>query len=213
MLLEAALPLLRARSLQLDIVGDGPLMPELRRMAEDAAPDAVKFHGWLDHGQIQSVLSHAHILGFPSIREFGGGVVLEAMALGVVPVVADYGGPGEIVMEETGFKLRVVPRPALVNALRSLLETIVERRDGLPGMAQRGHDLVTSHFSWQAKAAQVRRVQRLGSGTRIGEARVRLSRGRDRPPKGRWPRSVVTSPDMLRISRASSTSIREIQRL
>jgi glycosyltransferase involved in cell wall biosynthesis len=38
-------------------------------------------------------LGAADLLVFPSVHEFGGGVVFEALAMGALPVVADFGGP------------------------------------------------------------------------------------------------------------------------
>ena len=94
MLVEAAAPLLKDGRMTLDMIGDGPMMPEVRALVDRLGiADAVTFHGWIDHKAVQDIAVKAHLLTFPSIREFGGGVVLEAMALASWPVVVDYGGP------------------------------------------------------------------------------------------------------------------------
>ncbi len=81
MLLEAASPLLRSGEVHLDIAGDGPLMPVLREAIErERLSGAVTVHGWVPHHQVQDVLCSSHLLALPSVREFGGGVVLEAMS-------------------------------------------------------------------------------------------------------------------------------------
>jgi glycosyltransferase involved in cell wall biosynthesis len=62
--------------------------PRLRATARAEGLSAgVEFPGWVGHGELQDRLIRADILGFPSVREFGGAVVVEAMALGLVPVV------------------------------------------------------------------------------------------------------------------------------
>jgi glycosyltransferase involved in cell wall biosynthesis len=158
MLIEAALPFLMDGRLCLDVVGDGPLLPDLRRMAATAPDGAVVFHGWLEHRAVQTVLAKADVLAFPSIREFGGGVVIEAMAMGAVPLVADYAGPAELVAPGTGFKVPVAPRAVFVEALRAALGGILDDRARLPEMSAKGRALILSHFTWEAKAAQVREV-------------------------------------------------------
>ena len=161
MLLEAAAPLLTDGRLVLDIVGDGPMMAELRAQAAAQGLDhAVTFHGWVAHGNVPGILGRAHILSFPSIREFGGGVVLEAMALGVVPVIADYAGPGELVDDATGFRIPMGRRADLVAGLRARLEAIAADPAVLPAMAAAGQARVMRDFTWAAKAAQVERIWR-----------------------------------------------------
>jgi glycosyltransferase involved in cell wall biosynthesis len=152
--LEAALPLLRSGRATLDIVGDGPLMASLRAQA-DAAGGAVTFHGWQEHRAALEILARADLLAFPSIREFGGGVVLEAMALGVVPMVVDYAGPGELVTPETGIALPLGCRAAIVAALRSALERAATAPETLEPQARAGRAAVAAGFTWEAKARQV----------------------------------------------------------
>ncbi|MFV0300098.1 MAG: glycosyltransferase family 4 protein, partial [Paracoccus sp. (in: a-proteobacteria)] len=124
--IEAAAPMLRAGRMIYDIIGDGPQIEDLRQMAVAlGVADRVIFHGWQDHGAVQAIAGQADILLFPSIREFGGGVVLEAMAMGVVPVIADYAGPGELVDESTGIRVPMGPRDALVAGFRAALQQML----------------------------------------------------------------------------------------
>ncbi|MEZ1817429.1 glycosyltransferase, partial [Pseudomonas aeruginosa] len=80
-LLDAIAPFARSGQMVLDIIGEGPMLPELTAQADSLGiADTVTFHGHLPHQQVQQILAAANLLTFPSIREFGGGVVLEAMA-------------------------------------------------------------------------------------------------------------------------------------
>ena len=157
MLLEAAAPLLRVGTLCLDIIGDGPMRGALEAQAAALdLGDAVRFHGALPHEKVQDVAVRANLLTFPSIREFGGGVVLEAMALGVVPVVADYAGPGELVTPEVGYKIAMGWRDEIIARLRSCLEEIIADPSALPGRAAAARARALSLFTWAAKAEQIR---------------------------------------------------------
>lgn len=159
MLIEAAAALLRAGRLTLDIIGDGPMRAALEAQAAEAAGgQGITFHGALPHGAVQKVLSRANLFTFPSVREFGGGVVLEAMALGVVPVVVDYAGPGELVRAGLGYKIPIGPRDRIVADLRVRLEAILQDPAELPALACAARAHVDAHFTWSAKARQISRV-------------------------------------------------------
>lgn len=161
MAITAALPLLRDGRMCLDIIGEGPEEDNLKALvAREGVTSAVTFHGWLDHTQLQKVAVNSHLLTFPSIREFGGGVVLEAMALGIVPVVVDYGGPGELVTPDTGFKVAIGPREQVIADLRALLERVAADPSALPGMAVAARARVQADFTWDAKARQIEQVWR-----------------------------------------------------
>ena len=154
MLIEAAQPLLHSGALTLDIVGDGPMRPAL----ESSAPKGVTFHGWQAHEDVQTILKQAHLLTFPSIREFGGGVVLEAMALGVAPLIVDYAGPGELVTGGLGYKIPVGSRADIITNLRAELTRLTSDRSDIAATAKRAQSRVQSHFLWSAKARQIARV-------------------------------------------------------
>ncbi len=82
-------------------------------------------------------LRSADVLVFPSIRDFGGGVVFEALSLGVVPVVADFGGPGDIVRPEVGYKVRLTNEGDVVSQIEEVLRGLVQDRDLLERFSSR----------------------------------------------------------------------------
>ncbi len=165
LLLEAALPLIRRGQVELDYIGDGPELPQVRaRAAAEGVDGAVSFAGWLRHPALQERLARAHVFGFPSIHEFGGAVVLEAMATGLVPVVVDYGGPPELVSPATGFAVPMGLREELIAGLRAVLERLLAAPETIRPMGERARARVLRSFTWDAKAAQVLDVYRWVTG-------------------------------------------------
>ena len=159
MLIAAAADLLRSGRMTLDIIGDGPILGQLMEQAASLeCQTGLTFHKWIPHAEVQSILSQSHILSFPSIREFGGGVVLEAMALGVVPVIVDYAGPGELVTSETGFKVPCGNRDAIIAAFRETLTRLSDNPRSLAPLARNAKARVDDYFLWSRKAEQMREV-------------------------------------------------------
>lgn len=155
MLLEAVAPLIRAGTARLEIIGDGPERSRLEKLATDEKlGTGVEFLGWVPQDALSKTLKKADVLGFPSIREFGGGVVLEAMALGVVPVVAAYGGPKELVTAETGVAIALAKRETMVHELRRVFQTLCTDRERVSRLGQAARARVAAHFTWEAKAQQ-----------------------------------------------------------
>lgn len=159
MLIEAAAPLIREGRLVLDLVGDGPAIEPLKAQARaEDVTRGVTFHGWLAHDRTQQVMAANAVLAFPSIREFGGGVVLEAMAQGLAPLVVDYAGPGELVTPATGYKLPLGPRAQIVAALRATLSRLADNPQEVQATGARARARVAASFTWSRKAAQLGQV-------------------------------------------------------
>ena len=80
------------------------------------------------------------------------------LVAGLVPVVVDYAGPGELVDDEVGFKVPIGQRDAIVTALAALLERIAADPSVLPARGAAARARVQRDFLWDAKAAQVIRI-------------------------------------------------------
>ncbi len=104
--LRAAAPLLENDLAHFTVVGDGPERSRLEQLARSLGIEkAVSFCGWVSHAEVLSRMRSADVFVFPTLRDNGAGVVFEALATGAVPVVADFGGPGDIVDSEVGYKV------------------------------------------------------------------------------------------------------------
>lgn len=167
MLIEAAAPLVRSGSVTIDIIGDGPDRERFREMLDrEHLGDRVRMDGWIEHAKLGARLRESDLFVFPSIREFGGGVVLEAMALGIPPVVLDHGGPPELVPPGTGFVLPMQSRDEIVRNLRDLLITLSVDRSVLAEIGRCAQEHVREFYSWEAKGRQIHEVYRWVLGLR-----------------------------------------------
>jgi glycosyltransferase involved in cell wall biosynthesis len=119
---------------------------------------AVIFSGWLDHTEVLRHLRSADVFVFPSLRDNGAGVVFEALASGAVPVVADFGGPGDIVHPDVGYKVTLTNESDIVAQMERALAELAHDRDLLERLRQRGVSYARERLTWDAKARDTTRV-------------------------------------------------------
>ena len=159
LVLKAASEMIQNNTAHLDIIGDGPQMPQLKAYIEkERLSHGVNLYGWVDHEKVSELLSESQIFAFPSIREFGGGVVLESMAKGLMPIIVDYGGPAELVPDATGIKIPLADPERLVNDMHNWFKELLANLDLLEGMRDSAQEYVYTNFTWEAKAAQILQI-------------------------------------------------------
>jgi glycosyltransferase involved in cell wall biosynthesis len=157
--LRAAASLLRGDLARLTVLGDGPERNRLEELARSLGiENGVSFCGWVTHAEVLTRLRSADVLIFPSVRDFGAGVVFEALGSGAVPVVADFGGPGDIVNAEVGYKVPLINEGAMVTELENILSELARNRDLLDRLRRQGLAYARECLTWEAKAERVTRV-------------------------------------------------------
>ncbi len=141
--------------IRLTIVGDGPERNNLEnRVQELKLGEIVSFAGWVNQQETLDYYRKADIFCFPSIREFGGAVVMEAMACGLPCIVANNGGIGEYVNEETGFKIEPNSREYLTEELTSKIQLLVEDDRLRESMSAKAMEKA-KEFAWDKKAEKI----------------------------------------------------------
>ena len=157
--LRAAAPLLRKDLAHFTLIGDGPERGRLEELVKSLEIEkAVTFCGWLPHAEVFNRLRAADVVVLPAIREGGGGVVFEALASGAVPVILDYGGPGDIVHPEVGYKVPATSETEVVAEMEKILSNLAGDRDLLYRLRQRGMVYAQERLTWEAKAGDTTRV-------------------------------------------------------
>ncbi|MFO0935870.1 MAG: glycosyltransferase family 4 protein [Gemmataceae bacterium] len=143
------------------IVGDGPLRGELETLAAQLGiAERVQFRGWVKQNELSDILRRSQAFVFPSIREFGGGAVLEAMASGLPCIVTDYGGPAELVAEDCGIKVPIADRGNLVSHVQSAMEALLTDPARCRQLGTAAINRIRSQFTWSEKARQVNELYR-----------------------------------------------------
>ena len=156
LILEAMRDSAALRTCELRVVGDGPERPRLEALANEYGLGSnVHFVGWVDHTRLAHEWSRAQGFVFPSLREFGGGVVAEAMASGLPSIVVAYGGPGELVTPACGRLLPLRPKNELVRELRQAMEELAGDPARCRELGRAACRRVRQEFTWSAKADRV----------------------------------------------------------
>ncbi len=159
-----ALPAISARFPQqyLSVVGDGPLLDELKELAQElGVTDSVRFLGGKPNEAIPSYLQRARVTVFPSVVAESGDqegtpvAIMEALACACACVVCDYPGVRDIIRDgETGLlAAQRSPDEIAAQVLRLLSD-----QELAESLGKQGRNHVVEHYDWQVVERQFSEV-------------------------------------------------------
>lgn len=149
--LLGALGSLKTLGWELDIVGDGPQLPQLRAdVAALGLRTRVRFLGWQDRAELPALMAGANLFLNPSRHEGMPNAVLEAMASGLPVIATQIAGNEELV--QPGQNGLLVPAEN-VEALRAALAELVPDAERRQAMGSRSRKIVEADYSWGRVAA------------------------------------------------------------
>jgi glycosyltransferase involved in cell wall biosynthesis len=145
------------QSVRLDLVGSGPLEPEVRELVHAAGlGDRVRFHGDQPEDAVRRMVAGSDALVQPSVVAPDGDMdgipntLIEAMALGIPVVTTSLSGIPELVVDGvTG----IVVRPGDPEALAAGLRRVIEDPEGARTRAAAGLAKVGAEFDIADSAA------------------------------------------------------------
>ena len=140
------------KKITLSIVGDGDKKNELLALVEKLdLTQRVIFHGWVPQKQCPELLAAADVLVLPSVRECGGAVVLEAMAMELPVIAVNWGGPADYVTEETGILIEPDNVENFTRQLASAIERLANNAELRLEIGKAGRKRVLDQFDWNKK--------------------------------------------------------------
>jgi glycosyltransferase involved in cell wall biosynthesis len=159
MLLEAISRFNRESPVELQIVGDGPMQDEWTLQANDMGlSGCVTFCGAIPLSAIPERMAWAHLFCLPSVRESGGAVLLEAMAVGRPVVAIAYGGPAELVDDAVGKAIPPDGTEFVIKALVEVFRDVIRRPDHWRRCGLEGRARAEALFDWEAKMGQAMQI-------------------------------------------------------
>ena len=146
------LPETLRQRITLTIVGDGPERNTLEELARTTGiENLVEFTGWIPQKETLTHYAKSDVFCFPSVREFGGAVALEAMGCGLACIVPDYAGLGEYVTEDTGIKIKPLSREYLVESFAEKITFLLDHPEIRQAMSASAIERV-KNYEWSRKA-------------------------------------------------------------
>lgn len=174
---KGARDILRAMALttdlpiRLDVVGEGPDRAACEELtAANGLTERVTFHGWRSKAEVAGFYRAADVFVFPSYREPGGNVALEAMGFSLPLIVVDRGGPGSATSEACAIKLAVSTPEALASDIATAIRKLATDPALRLGMGAAAHAHVGKTALWSAKLDRMDSIYAELLGARAGPA-------------------------------------------
>lgn len=139
-------------NIHLDILGQGDDMEYCRQeINRQHLGKYISMHGQCSPDQVQKYYKQADVFVFPSLCEPSGNVVLEAMSNECVPIVFNYGGPGEVIDQRCGIKLNSNNPEALISDLGRSIVELVNNPDKIKQLGKNALKRIEDNYLWDKK--------------------------------------------------------------
>jgi glycosyltransferase involved in cell wall biosynthesis len=150
---------------QFTIVGEGPELARLQDLTRALDCERqVRFAGWMPREQLFVKMASCYVFLFPSLRDGGGLVVVEAMAAGTPVICLDLGGPGLHVTDQCGIKVAPASPPQAITGMADALERLYNYEGLRVQMGQAARRRVEQVYDWDRVAERVLEMYRAALG-------------------------------------------------
>ncbi|MEG4488557.1 glycosyltransferase family 4 protein [Microcoleus sp. D2_18a_B4] len=156
LMLEAFTPVVAQTDAVLEIIGDGDIRGELEAQTARLGIDcSVVFSGWLSQEECALKMQQADAMVFPSLRECGGAVVMEAMAVGLPVIATNWGGPTDYIDSTCGILVEPTSKEGFVKGLTDAMLKLAHSPELRQSMGCAGRERVRQHFDWERKVDRI----------------------------------------------------------
>jgi glycosyltransferase involved in cell wall biosynthesis len=143
------------------IIGNGPELPRLRRLVDELGLHRqVRFEDWMARQKLLSHMLASDVFVFPSLRDGGGAVVVEAMAAGKPIVCLDLAGPGLHVTPECGMKITPCSPDHTVREMASALEHLYQDKELRVRMGRAARKRAEECYHWDRLGERLQEIYR-----------------------------------------------------
>lgn len=139
-----------------DIVGDGPLNDDIRKLVHElGVEDCVRFLGYVSDDALPRIYSEADIFVLPSVWEGLPLTILEAWASELPVIATNVGGIGDVSVHAEN--ALVVPSGD-VEAFAEAMEQLISDTSLRKKLGKNGRELVESGYTWKRVAERTMEV-------------------------------------------------------
>ena len=137
----------KVKNAELEIIGDGPELLPLKNLAQQLKiQDKIKFKKWLPRDEFLKELVDCDVFLFPSLRDGGGQVVIEAMAASKPVICLDLAGPGFHIKEEWGVKIKPTFPERAIKEIAKALEKLYTNESLRIQLGKRARERVENFY-------------------------------------------------------------------
>ena len=146
------------------IIGKGPEKARLKRLiAKLGLAHAVKIQDWLARDEVLKTMRSSHVFLFPSFRDGGGAVVVEAMASGLPVICLDSGGPGSHVQPRWGVKVSPAEAARVAEEMGRALGALHDDENRRVAMGEAARERAAEFYLWDAHGDRLDEIYRFAS--------------------------------------------------
>jgi len=147
---------------EMAVVGSGPEEEKLRQIIDTAGiRDRVTMKSWMSRADLLAAMGSSDVFLFPSFRDGGGAVVVEAMACSKPVVCLDSGGPGFHVQPGWGFKIPPARPDKVVEELARALSVLAKDRELLRAMGRAARERAEQFYLWDRQGDRLSEIYRI----------------------------------------------------
>jgi glycosyltransferase involved in cell wall biosynthesis len=155
---------------RLEIVGEGPDLERLRDIIGLFKLDNhVNLPGWMPRDKVLAAMCACDVFLFPSFRDGGGAVVIEAMAAGKPVICLDLAGPAMHVTEGCGIKIPAGSPRETTELIAQALERLCRDPELRGRMGKAARQRAEQMYTWDHLGERLQKIYEEALGAHSSE--------------------------------------------